>query len=110
MDKKTGCDISIIVPMYNEEGVIESFFVEIRKVMSNLSNYSYEILCIDDGSSDNTIDILKKYSVEDSRIKIISFSRNFHKEAAMLAGLNYCNGKCAIPIDADLQHPINLIP
>lgn len=47
--------------MYNEEGVIESFFVEIRKVMSNLSNYSYEILCIDDGSSDNTIDILKKY-------------------------------------------------
>lgn len=109
MNEKCGCDVSIIVPMYNESDVIDSFFTEIKKVMDSLSNYSYEIICVDDGSNDNTLDILKKYSLTDNRIKIISFSRNFQKEAAMLAGLNYCSGKCAIPIDADLQDPPELI-
>ncbi len=110
MDRKYSCDVSIIVPMYNESDVIDSFFIEIKKIMDSLNNYSYEIICVDDGSNDDTLSILKKYSSADSRIKIISFSRNFHKEAAITAGFNNCSGKCSILIDADLQHPVDLIP
>jgi glycosyltransferase involved in cell wall biosynthesis len=103
-------DLSIIVPMYNEEEVVEIFFKEITNFLNEfLSHYSYEILCINDGSKDNTLHILKSYAQKDKRIKIISFSRNFGKERAMYSGLNFCNGKAAIIIDVDLQDPIELI-
>lgn len=96
--------ISIIVPMYNEEAVIDIFFAEMRKFLAECS-YEYEIICVNDGSSDDTLNILKKYANEDKKIKIVSFSRNFGKERALYAGLKYSSGDAVIPIDADLQHP-----
>lgn len=102
-------NISIIVPMYNEEEVLDTFFTEIGKVLEKLSKFSYEIVCVDDGSTDSTLDKLKSYAKNDKRIKIVSFSRNFGKEAGMMAGLKNCSGDCAIPIDADLQDPPELI-
>ncbi len=102
-------DLSIIVPMYNEEDVVEFFFARIREVMSSVPFYKYEIVCVDDGSSDNTLDILKKYAEDDKRVKVISFSRNFHKEQALYAGIENCTGHAAVLIDVDLQDPPELI-
>ncbi|WP_286077933.1 glycosyltransferase family 2 protein [Thomasclavelia cocleata] len=96
--------ISIIAPIYNEEAAIDIFFAEMRKFLATCS-YRYEIICVNDGSSDNTLNILKKYATEDKRIKVVSFSRNFGKERALYAGLKYSSGDAVIPIDADLQHP-----
>ncbi len=102
-------DISLIVPMYNEEEVIDTFFSRIHETISQLKHYTYEIICINDGSKDNTLEILKKYASKDKRIKIISFSRNFQKEQALYAGLEHSKGKVAIPMDVDLQDPPELI-
>ncbi len=102
-------DLSIIVPMYNEEEVIDVFFTEIRKVMNKIPSYTYEIVCVNDGSRDNTLQILKQYAQKDKRIKIISFSRNFRKEQALFAGIENCIGRCAVPMDVDLQDPPELI-
>lgn len=96
--------ISIIAPMYNEEAAIDIFFAEMRKFLAECP-YQYEIVCVNDGSKDNTLDILKKYAEEDNRIKIVSFSRNFGKERALYAGLKYSSGDAVIPIDVDLQNP-----
>ncbi len=96
--------ISIIVPVYNEEAAIDIFFAEMRKFLATCS-YQYEIICVNDGSTDNTLDILKKYANEDKRIKAVSFSRNFGKERALYAGLKYSSGEAVIPIDVDLQNP-----
>ncbi len=96
--------ISIIAPMYNEEAAIDIFFAEMRNFLAECP-YQYEIVCVNDGSKDNTLDILKKYAEEDNRIKIVSFSRNFGKERALYAGLKYSSGDAVIPIDVDLQNP-----
>lgn len=102
-------DLSVIVPMYNEEDSLKSFFTEIQKVLNSLKKYSYEIVCIDDGSTDKTFSLLMQYAKKDERIKVIKFSRNFGKEYGMMAGLKYCRGRAAIPIDVDLQDPPELI-
>lgn len=102
-------DISIIVPIYNEQAVLDEFFKRVRTAFDSIGKYSYEIICINDGSEDATEIILDKYAAEDPRIKVISFSRNFGKEASMVAGLRFAAGRCAIPIDADLQDPPELI-
>lgn len=96
--------ISIIAPMYNEEAAIDIFFAEMRNFLAECP-YQYEIVCVNDGSKDNTLDILKKYAEEDNRIKVVSFSRNFGKERALYAGLKYSSGDAVIPIDVDLQNP-----
>lgn len=96
--------ISIIAPMYNEEAAIDIFFAEMRNFLAECP-YQYEIVCVNDGSKDNTLDILKKYAEEDNRIKIVSFSRKFGKERALYAGLKYSSGDAVIPIDVDLQNP-----
>ncbi len=96
--------ISIIAPMYNEEAAIDIFFAEMRKFLAECP-YQYEIVCVNDGSKDNTLNILKKYAAEDNRIKVVSFSRNFGKERALYAGLKYSSGDAVIPIDVDLQNP-----
>ncbi len=80
------------------------FFAEMRKFLAECP-YQYEIVCVNDGSKDNTLDILKKYAEEDNRIKVVSFSRNFGKERALYAGLKYSSGDAVIPIDVDLQNP-----
>ena len=97
--------ISIIVPCYNEEDVIELFYKELICTLNTIKNYKYEIVFIDDGSKDNTIKKLKELKSKDENIKIISFSRNFGKESAMLAGLENSKGDYAVVMDSDLQHP-----
>ncbi len=102
-------ELSIVVPMYNEQLVLTTFFEEIETVLLR-EKISYEIICINDGSEDATLVGLITHRERNSCIKIVNFSRNFGKEAALSAGLDYCIGKAVIPIDADLQDPVELIP
>lgn len=101
--------ISIIVPCYNEEQAIPYFYDEIVKVSKNMNYLDFEFLFINDGSKDKTLEILKEYSKKDKRVRFISFSRNFGKEAAMLAGLENALGDYVTLMDADLQDPPSLL-
>ena len=101
--------ISIIIPCYNEEQSIPYFYEEIIKIAKNIK-YDFEFIFVNDGSKDNTISIIKKYSKKDKRVKYINFSRNFGKEAAMYAGLEYSSGDFVAIMDADLQDPPSLLP
>jgi len=101
-------DLSLIVPMYNEEETCVGFFDRISQVLKDVS-VSYEIVCINDGSQDATSSILKSFSAQDPRIRVVNFSRNFGKEAALTAGLDLATGQAVIPIDVDLQDPPELI-
>ena len=101
--------LSLIVPMYNEQDNIETFFKSIKSTMLEYS-YNYEILCINDGSKDNTLPLLRQLAQNDNHIKVIDLSRNFGKEIAMSAGFKYASGDAIIPIDADLQDPPSIIP
>lgn len=105
--------ISVIIPCYNEEKALPYFFKEIVKVadeMSATNDLCFEILFVDDGSRDHTLQILKEYSKTDSRIRYISFSRNFGKEAAIFAGLENVSGDYVAVMDADMQDPPSLLP
>lgn len=101
--------VSILVPMYNEEEVFNSFFAKIEPILDSCTT-NYEIICVDDGSKDNTAQLIAAKSDDDNRVKGLFLSRNFGKEAAMSAALDYANGDAVIPIDADLQDPPELIP
>jgi len=101
--------ISIIIPCYNEELSIPYFYKEINKVSKNIKT-NFEFIFVNDGSKDNTIGVIKKYSKKDKRVKYIHFSRNFGKEAAMYAGLEYSSGDYVAIMDADLQDPPSLLP
>ena len=94
--------------MYNEEEVIDIFFNSVEKCLANV-DVDYEIVCINDGSSDSTLEKLLIHRNRNSKIKIISFSRNFGKETALSAGLDCCTGDAAIPLDCDLQDPPELV-
>lgn len=100
--------LSILVPMHNEAESIAKFFSTVTTVLES-TKLDYEIICVDDGSSDNTLELLIAERKKDPRIKVISFSRNFGKEAALTAALDYSQGDAVIPIDADLQDPPELI-
>jgi dolichol-phosphate mannosyltransferase len=109
--------MSIIVPAYNEGSNLEHFYAEITKVLQAIPGHTFEILFINDGSKDNTLEVIKKITTLHSSkpashilLKYIDFSRNFGKEAATSAGLAECSGDAAIMIDSDLQHPVELIP
>ncbi len=100
--------ISIIVPCYNEETSLPHFYEEIAKqssLMQDKYGVTFEYIFVDDGSKDNTIGVLKEYAKKDERVKYISFSRNFGKEAAMFAGLQHSRGDMSAIMDADLQDP-----
>ncbi len=97
--------LSIIVPCYNEEKVINLFYKEIDKTSKTFQDVTFEIIYVNDGSKDQTLDIIKKISKKDTRIRYISFSRNFGKEAAMYAGLEASKGDFITIMDADLQDP-----
>ncbi len=101
--------VDVIVPCFNESQVIDLFFAEAHKVVSKISDYEFEFIFIDDGSSDNTLEILKKYAKEYDFVRYISFSRNFGKESAMYAGIKNSTGDFAVILDADLQHPPKFI-
>ncbi|AWZ48872.1 glycosyltransferase [Clostridiaceae bacterium 14S0207] len=96
--------LSIVVPCYNEEKVLNLFYKEITNVLSQI-DIDKEIILIDDGSRDSTLNLMKELSNQDNHIRYISFSRNFGKEAAILAGLTESRGDYIVLIDADLQHP-----
>lgn len=102
--------ISIIIPSYNEEESLPILYERMKKLMEDMKNYEFEILFVNDGSKDKTIEIIKNLRQEDNRICYVDFSRNFGKEIAMIAGLDYATGDCAIFMDADLQDPPELIP
>ena len=102
--------IDIIVPCYNEQEVLETFYTETSKVVDAIDGYSFRFLLVDDGSRDNTIVIMKQLAKEHDNVKYISFSRNFGKEAGIYAGLKYSSGDYVILMDADLQHPPAMIP
>lgn len=101
--------ISIIVPCYNEEQAIPFFYDEITKTVEEMKN-NFEFIFINDGSKDKTIEVIKQHSKKDKRVKYIHFSRNFGKEAAMLAGLKLSTGDYVAIMDADLQDPPSLLP
>jgi len=101
--------LSIIVPMYNESDGMELFFSRIIPILNGI-NPDWEIIAINDGSKDDTLALLKQKHAGDPRIRYISLSRNFGKEAALTAGLFEAKGQAVIPIDADLQDPPELIP
>lgn len=101
--------ISIVAPCYNEEDNVNKFFCELKIVMDE-SQYSYEIIFINDGSNDNTLNLLKEIHLNNaSKVKIVSFSRNFGKEAAMLAGLKHAKGDYVAIIDTDLQQSPEIV-
>jgi glycosyltransferase involved in cell wall biosynthesis len=100
--------ISILVPCYNESESLDSFFKSIFPILEK-TGYNFEIVCIDDGSVDNTLEILDHWHIQDRRIKYLSFSRNFGKEKALTAAIDFASGDAVIPIDADLQDPPEII-
>ncbi len=103
--------ISVVVPCYNEEAVLMQFYDECISSIDELSGeLDYEIVFIDDGSSDKTLDIMRELSKIDVNVKYISFSRNFGKEAGIFAGLSHAKGDYVVLMDADLQHPPKYIP
>ena len=106
--------ISVVVPCYNEQEVLPLFYNEINKVIAQMqSEYDdleFELLFINDGSKDNTLKMLRELSASDNRVRYISFSRNFGKEAGMFAGMENSKGDYVVVMDADLQHPPKFIP
>ena len=102
--------ISVVVPCFNEEKVLPLFYQEITRVAKLMADYRFEFLFVDDGSKDTTLSVIKKMSEKDERVKYISFSRNFGKEAAMYAGFSNAKGDYVTLMDADLQDPPALLP
>ena len=101
--------VSMVIPIYNEEAGLTVLFERLTTVLEPLTSH-WEIICINDGSRDGTLGQLKAWQEREPRIKLLSLSRNFGKEPALTAGLNYAFGQAVIPFDADLQDPPELIP
>ena len=101
--------LSVVVSVYNEEVVLKSFYKETKQVLDNIE-WDYELLFVNDGSMDRSLEILSTLANEDTHVKFISFSRNFGHESAMIAGIDYSSGDAIICMDADLQHPSECIP
>lgn len=102
--------ISVVVPCYNEEEVLPLFYQEVTRVAGLMTDYSFEFLFVDDGSRDGTLQVMKELAEQDNRVKYLSFSRNFGKEAAMYAGFSNAKGDYVSLMDADLQDPPALLP
>lgn len=102
--------ISIVIPMYYEEEVAEECYNRLKKVLDGLKNYENEIIFVNDGSKDRTLEILTNIANQNENVKVISFSRNFGHQAAVTAGLKVVTGDVVLIIDADLQDPPELLP
>lgn len=101
--------VSIIVPCYNEQESLPHLYEAVKVVMNGLPQYQWELLFLNDGSKDKTIEIIHQLYEQDERVSYVDLSRNFGKEKAMLAGFDYCKGDCCVMMDADLQDPPMLI-
>ena len=102
--------LTFIIPVHNEEGNIGTLLSELERVMGSVTKIDYEILFVDDGSTDQSMPVIMGYALDNSRISYISLSRNFGKDQALMAGIRYAKFDAAITLDADLQHPPQLIP
>ena len=102
--------IDILVPCYNEEAVLPQFYQRTRAVIDALPDYAFTFIFVNDGSRDQTLPILRQLHETDRRVAYVSLSRNFGKEAAMLAGMDYAEGDALVIMDADLQDPPELLP
>ena len=102
--------VTILVPAYNEQEVLNMLYERLKKIMDENSNYDFEILFVNDGSKDNSLKIMQELRQKDKRVCYLNLSRNFGKETGMIAGLDYSKGDAVIIIDADLQDPPELIP
>lgn len=102
--------ISILIPAYNEEAVLEPLYHRLGKLANDNKSYDFEFLFVNDGSRDKTLEIIKDYAKTDHRVAYVNLSRNFGKEIAMIAGLDHVTGDATVIIDADLQDPPELIP
>ena len=102
--------VTILIPAYNEEAVLPLLYERLLKLMDNLPQYDFELLFVNDGSTDKTLELIRNMRKADSRVCYINLSRNYGKEIAMMAGFDYVHGDCLINIDADLQDPPELIP
>ena len=102
--------ISIVVPAYNEEQALPYFYQAVCKVAQELAEYAFEFLFVDDGSKDQTLSVVKDLRARDTRVRYVSFSRNFGKEAALFAGLEHAQGDYVAVMDADMQDPPSLLP
>ena len=105
MEKK----LSVVVSCYNEELALRQFYAETSKVLKSLS-WDYELIFVNDGSQDGSIEILKELAAGDEKVKVVDFSRNFGHEAAMIAGMDYSSADGIVCMDADLQHPPECLP
>lgn len=101
--------ISIVIPIFNEEKNIVGFYKALSRVLSTLP-YRFELIFVNDGSHDRSLDMLSEFAQSDPRIHILDFSRNFGKEIALTAGIEAARGGCVMMMDADLQHPPELVP
>lgn len=102
--------VSILVPCYNEEAVLHEFYRRTVQVIDDMPQYRFQFMFVNDGSKDQTLDIMRELHEKDSRVSYVNLSRNFGKEIAMIAGIDYLTGDAAIIMDADLQGPPELIP
>lgn len=102
--------ISVIIPCYNEQETVNRFYKEIKRVTDDILDYSFEFIYVNDGSKDQTASLVKELHVKDERVCLVDFSRNFGKEAAMLAGMELAQGDAIVIMDVDLQDPPELVP
>ena len=102
--------VSILIPCYNEEQSLPILYPELKALMDSLDGYEWEVLFVNDGSSDDTLPLIRNLREKDKRVNYVSLSRNFGKESAMLAGFDFVTGDCMIIMDADLQDPPSLVP
>jgi dolichol-phosphate mannosyltransferase len=103
-------EISIVIPTYCEEGNIVELYEQLKRQLSKSEIHSFEIIFVNDGSKDNSLEKIKELAIRDERVKYIHFSRNFGHQNALRAGLDFAKGDAVISMDADLQHPPELIP
>lgn len=108
--KKSSSFISLVVPCYNEEAALPFLYAELARVAALMKSERFEFILVDDGSTDRTLDVMESLRAKDVRVRYVSFSRNFGKEAALLAGLRASKGNFVAVIDADLQDPPALLP
>jgi len=102
--------ISILIPAYNEEEVLDKLIARLGTLAGETKNYTFEFLFINDGSKDKTLHLIRDYAEKDTRVSYVNLSRNFGKEIGMIAGLDHAQGDAVVIIDADLQDPPELIP